>query len=65
MKDTLIGPGTASPCSKRSAISFKASACTAAVALIFDRPKAVTPGNAGMSANQRPSSSRSYAMASE
>ncbi len=60
-----MGPGTASPCSSRSAINRKASACTAAVACFRVRPYAVTPGSAAMSASQRPSSSRKYSIASE
>lgn len=60
-----MGPGTASPCSSRSAINRNASACTAAVACFLVRPYAVTPGSAAMSASQRPSSSRKYSIASE
>lgn len=60
-----MGPGTASPCSSRSAINRSASACTAAVARFLVRPYAVTPGSAAMSASQRPSSSRKYSIASE
>lgn len=37
MKITLIEPAIASPCFKRSAITLRASACTAAVAFVFDR----------------------------
>src|SRR5712691_8768355 len=65
MKETFIGPGTASPCSSRSAINRNVSACTAAVACLRVRPYAVTPGRAEMSASQRPSSSRKYSMAKE
>src|ERR1035437_8785326 len=53
--------GAANP----GAISRKASACAAAVACFLVRPYAVTPGRAGMSASQRPSSSRQYSGASE
>jgi len=38
MKHTFIGPGSASPCSRRSAIRRRASACTAAVACFLVRP---------------------------
>src|SRR6266436_1220715 len=65
MKETFIGPGTASPCSSRSAINRNASACTATVACFRVCPYAVTPGRAEMSASQRPSSSRKYSMAKE
>src|SRR5260370_5851408 len=65
MKETFIGPGTASPCSSRSAINRKASGCTAGVACLRVRPYAVTPGRAEMSASQRSSSSRKYSMAKE
>lgn len=60
-----MGPGTASPCSSRSAIKRKANACTAIVACLRVRPYAVTPGRAGISASQRPSSSRWYSMVKE
>ncbi|MFY9725208.1 MAG: carboxypeptidase-like regulatory domain-containing protein [Bryobacteraceae bacterium] len=65
VKETFIGPGTASPCSNLSAINRSASASTAAVACFLVRPYAVTPGSAAMSASQRPSSSRKYSMARE
>src|SRR5258708_24975416 len=65
MKETFIGPGTASPCSSRSAINRNARACTHAVACWRVRPYAVTPGSAEMSASQRPPSSRKYSMAKE
>ncbi|MGO9011814.1 MAG: hypothetical protein ACLQPN_17070, partial [Bryobacteraceae bacterium] len=65
VKETFIGPGTASPCSNLPAINRSASASTAAVACFLVRPYAVTPGSAAMSASQRPSSSRKYSMARE
>jgi hypothetical protein len=43
MKKTFMGPGTASPCSNRSAIKRRANACTATVDCLRVRPHAVTP----------------------
>src|SRR5262245_19071476 len=49
--------GTDSPCSRRSAKTLSAKICARAMASSRVWPYAKTPGNAGISVNQRPSSS--------
>ena len=59
---TLRNSAGASRCSRRSAITRRASACTRATASSRSWPYAMVPDRAGTSASQRPSSSRSISI---
>jgi len=61
-KVTLRNSTRASRCSKRSAITCWATACTRATASFRFWPYATTPERAGISAGQRPASSRSISI---
>jgi hypothetical protein len=63
-KETLRSSGASSPCSSRSARTRSANACTLAMASGRVAPYVITPGNAGTSATQRPSASRSSSIVS-
>src|SRR5262249_17029492 len=63
-KNSAISGGSASPFSIRSAITLNASTLVLARASASVAPYAITPGSAGISAIQRPSSSRSVSILS-